>query len=254
MLKRVAEMAMRMERVEEEVKGLRERCGEWERKYEEGEGKLREMERKLRERERKIEEREGRDNGAAGKGDEGRVRENKYDSEEARKIRGERERGEARKSEVERDRRKGEKSREEEVQGRKARAEEEESKRRKRAEEEEKRRRKRERSVVVRGIGEVGKGGEVARRVLEARGVLTEEETVKGMGVKWGKGGAVVVIELCSREEVGRVLSRKRERLKGTRIFVNKDRTYEQREREREREREDRRRNWSGGRMVQGGT
>jgi hypothetical protein len=61
--------------------------------------------------------------------------------------------------------------------------------------------------------------------------------------------GAVVVIELCSREEVGRVMSRKGERLKGTRIFVNKDRTYEQRERERE----DRRRNWSGGRMVQGG-
>lgn len=96
--------------------------------------------------------------------------------------------------------------------------------------------------MVVRGIGEVGKGGEVARRVLEAWGVLTEEETVKGMGVKWGAGGAVVVIELGSREEVGRVMGRKRERLQGSRIFVDRDRSFEQRTKERE----DRRRKWAG--------
>jgi hypothetical protein len=55
------------------------------------------MERKLRPSEEKVKERDRRNNDAAVSGNEGGVRENKYDSEEARKIRGERERGEAEK-------------------------------------------------------------------------------------------------------------------------------------------------------------
>jgi hypothetical protein len=121
--------------------------------------------------------------------------------------------------------------------------------RKKQDDEEEKRRSKRERTIVVRGIGEVGRGGEVARRVLQARGVVTDQETVKGIGVKWGVGGAVVMIELNSREEVGRVMGRKTERLRGTRVFVDRDRSFEQRTKERE----DRKRKRMMGQAGRGG-
>lgn len=263
-MKKVAELVMKMERAEEAVRELKGKYGSLEKRCEEAEGTCREMERKMVESERKQRENarqidelgdwtmskdvdaksDERWNEDSGKG---MVRENKYDSEEAKKIQLERERREEQaKIKGERERR------EEEVKelGRKEKEEEEERRRRRRTDEEEERRRRRERSVVVRLAGEVGKGGEVARRVLEAMGVLTEKETVKAMGVKWGRGGkAVVVIELGSGEEVGRVMGRKKERLKGTRIFVNKDRTYEQRKKERE----DRRRKWMGGSGGRGG-